>query len=136
MLGYRLVQAGLDVTILDIDTRFEKLKQFQYYDIKDPKYLDIVFDVIICDPPFFTVSFKELLHAIKTLSDFSMYKTVFMTYLYRREIKFLDAFSDYDLYRIKNRPQYKTVDVNDPKNDIRLYCNYLFPMNVVEVCED
>jgi hypothetical protein len=135
MIGARLVEAGMDVKILDIDRRFEKYEQFIYYDIKDPKYLDYEFDLIVCDPPFFNVSFTELLKAIKTLTHFTMYKSIFMTYLYRREIKFLDMFADYDLYRIKDRPQYKTLDVTDPKNDIRLYCNYLFPMDTVKKCE-
>lgn len=135
-IGVRLVEAGLDVKILDIDTRFNTYTQFVYYDVKDPQYLEDEFDVIVCDPPFFNVSFTELLHAIKTLTHFTMYKTVFMTYLKRREEKFLTKFQDFDLYRVKNRPQYQTVDVTDPKNDIRLYCNYLFPMQDVEPCDE
>lgn len=132
MIGKRLVEAGLDVSILDIDTRFDTFKEFKYYDIKNPKYLDIEFDVIVCDPPFFNVSFTELLHAMKTLAHFDTSKIIFMTYLLRRESKFVNKFSEFGINRIANRPQYKTVDVKDPKRDIRLYSNH----SKLDICEE
>ena len=125
MIGKRLVEAGLDVTILDIDERFSSYSQFKCYDITKPKYLDIHFDVIICDPPFFNVSFGKLKKALQMLSHYDMNTAVILTYLLRREDTFIRKFSEFNLHRMNRQPQYQTVDVTDPKRDIRLYTNAL-----------
>lgn len=130
MIGTRLADIGINVTILDIDTRFSNYSQFKYYDITNPQYLDDEFDLIICDPPFFNVSFSKLNKALKSLTHYDTNVSVILTYLLRRETKFLTNLSEFGLHRMNIRPQYKTVDVTDPKRDIRLYSNTIIDMMV------
>ena len=55
-LGEKLELEGREVRILDIDTRFQRLKGFCFFDIHRPEWIGETFDLIICDPPFFNVS--------------------------------------------------------------------------------
>lgn len=126
MIGKRLADAGVAVTILDIDTRFASYPQFKYFDITNPSYIETQFDLIVCDPPFFNVSFNVLLNALKSLSHYDTSTAIMITYLYRREEKFLHKLSEFNLHRISKQPTYKTVDVSDPKRDIRLYSNHIW----------
>ena len=51
---------GIKITICDIDTRFDFLPGFTYWNLKEPHPIeDKTFDMILIDPPFFSVSLDE-----------------------------------------------------------------------------
>ena len=61
---------GYDVTLLDIDTRFKDLPGFQYWDLKEPVPIEgKKFDMILMDPPFFSVNSEEQAHAMSVLAN-------------------------------------------------------------------
>jgi hypothetical protein len=121
-LAGHLAAAGMNVTNLDIDRRFEGTPGFRYFDLLEPQWLGENFDVIFCDPPFFNVSFRKLHTAIRTLAKNDFDTRVWLTYLDRRSVKLMDAFSDFKLQPTEYFPQYQTVEDCD-KNRIRLFCN-------------
>lgn len=67
LLGKSLVEAGVDVTILDIDERFSSLKGFRRFDINRPDWLGDEIDIIVCDSLFYNVSLSNLFAAHRTL---------------------------------------------------------------------
>ncbi len=61
-------QYFFDATILDIDERFADVPGYRHFDITRPEWLGIEFGAILCDPPFFNVSFRQLGDALRTLA--------------------------------------------------------------------
>src|SRR4028119_840378 len=68
LLGQRLSESGVPVRILDSDERFSTVSGFVRYDLYRPPWTGEVYDLIICDPPFFKVSLSQLFTAVRTLS--------------------------------------------------------------------
>ena len=123
-VGKRLEELGADVTILDIDERFNDLEGFKYWDIKHPKYISDEFDLIIMDPPFFNVSMREIRKAIQMLTHFDTTKTkVMISYLTRREKAFKVGMKPFNMESMEFIPEYNTVDVTEDKNRIQFYVN-------------
>ena len=84
-LGEYMSKRREGITILDIDSRFEKVKGFVRFDLKHPSKMDRIFDIIICDPPFFNFSLSEIVKAINALSRHDFSQPLLITYLKRRE---------------------------------------------------
>ncbi|MEL6613290.1 MAG: hypothetical protein AAFQ53_14415, partial [Bacteroidota bacterium] len=95
-LAETLVKRGQQVTLLDLDERFAHVPGFQRYDLTKPEWLESEFDVIVCDPPFFTVSLTQLRQALATLSHHRTEVPVLVSYLTRRDRKILTNFAEYD----------------------------------------
>jgi len=121
VLGKLLIERKVDVDILDIDRRFS-LYNLIYFNLKYPKFLGFQYDLIICDPPFFSVSLSRLFKAIYTLALYSFNQKIMISYLKRRENALLGTFEKFNLKSTGFYPRYKTVDTSD-RNKIEFYSN-------------
>jgi 16S rRNA G966 N2-methylase RsmD len=123
-LGEKLIELGVDVTILDIDNRFSDLPGFKYWDITRPKYLQEEFDLIVMDPPFFNVSMREIRKSLQVLTHYELSKSKLMiSYLSRRENAFITGMKPFEMEPLDYIPEYNTVDVTEAKNRIEFYVN-------------
>lgn len=122
LLGKNLVERGANVRILDIDTRFDHIKGFKFYDIHRPEWLGEKFDLIICDPPFFNISLFGLFAAIRMLSQNDFSQNLLVSYLSRRSRALLRTFSEFNLQPTGFFPTYQTVK-EEPRNKIEFYSN-------------
>ena len=109
MLGKRLVEVGVPVTILDIDKRFRDLTGFRQFDIQRPDWFEQEFDLIVCDPPFFNVSLSQLFTAIRMLSQFNFGQKMMISYLSRRDDALTGTFAPFGLKPTDYFPKYQTV---------------------------
>lgn len=121
-VGKRLVERDVDVTILDIDERFSSLPGFCHFDLTQPEWLGKPFGIILCDPPFFNVSFSQLVSALRMLARNDFSQPLLVSYLTRRATAFESAFAPFGLMRTGFQPGYQTV-VESPKNEIELWGN-------------
>ncbi|MEM1093279.1 MAG: hypothetical protein AAGJ10_01630 [Bacteroidota bacterium] len=121
-LGCELVQRGHHAHVLDIDERFASVPGFRRFDVTKPAWLGLSFGLIVCDPPFFTVSLRTLVRTIRMLSQHNPAQPLAVTYLKRREAALLHAFAAFGLQPTGFRCTYTTVDPS-PRNAIELYAN-------------
>ena len=124
-----LAARGRDVHVLDIDERFAGLPGFVPFDIHRPRCLNETYDLIFCDPPFFTVSLSALFSAVRLLHEFEPGRPLLMTYLTRRAQAVESVFAPMGLTRTDLRPGYLTVQSN-PRNDIVLFSNFPIPKDL------
>ena len=122
LLGKSISEAGRNVTILDIDMRFESTPGFKYFDLYKPDWLGVDFDLIICDPPFFNTSLSQLFAAIRMLSMNRFDQPLAISYLKRRENAILGTFFKFGIKPTNYLPTYQTVQHCD-KNVIEFYSN-------------
>ena len=123
MVARRLAEGGHDVTLLDVDDRFADIVPgFHRYDLTRPTWIDRRFDVLLCDPPFFGVSLKQLAAAIQLLSHHDFTQPIVVGYLTRRAEALRSAFARFQLVAAGYRPGYLTV-TNEGKNEMELYAN-------------
>ncbi|MEM6782420.1 MAG: RNA 2'-phosphotransferase [Bacteroidota bacterium] len=125
-LAETLVKRGYQVTLLDLDERFDYVPGFRRYDLTRPDWLEAEFDVIVCDPPFFTVSLTQLRRALATLTHHRSDVPVLVAYLTRRDRKLLTTFADLACRPTGFFPSYETV-TDSEKSEIQLYGNALLP---------
>ncbi|KAJ6629553.1 hypothetical protein Bhyg_16929, partial [Pseudolycoriella hygida] len=67
---YWWMEDGIGVSLLDLDTRFEYLPKFRYFDLRFPHATDLepeasLWRVIVFDPPFFYIP-MDVLHKART----------------------------------------------------------------------
>ncbi len=122
MIGLRLTEMGIDVSILDIDNRFADLPGFRHWDLYNPKWLGQKFGLILCDPPFFNVSLSQLFSAIHLLGQHDFSQPVMIGYLKRRADAILGTFSPFGLQPTGYSPGYQTVR-KIKKNEIEFFSN-------------
>ena len=122
LLGKRLAEAGVAVSILDIDERFAGVPGFQHFDLYRPKWTGRRFGLILCDPPFFNVSLSQLFAAIRLLSQNDFQQPLLVSYLGRRSSAIVGAFSRFDLRPSGYFPTYQTVQPS-PRNEIEFFSN-------------
>jgi hypothetical protein len=120
----------LRAATLDVDTRFAVVPGFRSWDLKSPAHLNDRFGVILCDPPFFSVSLGQLARAIDVLAQFDREQPIAVTYLKRREMRLLEALERFGVAPTGSRPGYKTVD-NTGRNEIEVYANFAWPRPIV-----
>ena len=121
-LGKKLVESGIDATILDVDKRFSDVQGFVYYDIYKPQWQTRTFDLIICDPPFFNVSLSQLFSAIRMLSHHNFEQPILVSYLTRRSSAIRGTFAPFQLRESGYFPGYQTVRKIE-KNEIEFFGN-------------
>lgn len=121
-IGQRLVERNVDVTILDVDERFSYLPGFRHFDLTRPDWLGEEFGLILCDPPFFNVSFSQLVAVLRLLARNDFSQPLMVSYLVRRAASFEEAFKPFGLSRTGFQPRYATV-VESPKNEIEFWSN-------------
>ena len=122
MLGAQLSLAGVQITLLDIDRRFETEPGFRYFDLNDPSWLGLEFDLIICDPPFFNVSLSRLYMALRVLARHDASQRILVSYLERRSGAFVTAMKEFDVQATGYFPGYVNLK-NEGKNRIVFFSN-------------
>lgn len=122
MLGRSLAEAGHPVAILDIDERFIGVPGFLYWNIYRPQWLNITFDIIVCDPPFFKVSLSQLFKAIRMLAHNNFDQPLLISYLQRRKDAITGSFNLFKIEPTGFYPSYNTVQKIE-KNEIEFFGN-------------
>jgi len=123
MLGREWTRRGRSATILDIDARFADVPGFVHWDIRAPRHLSERFDVIVCDPPFFNVSLRQLRTALEVLSHHDPAQRLAVTYLRRRGPAFTKALAQFGLRPTGMLATYATVDPAE-RNAIEVFANF------------
>lgn len=114
---------GISTTLLDVDERFSKLKQYKYFDILDPKKIEgFDFEFVLMDPPFFAITLKQLSNAIKVVTNFNYNCAVVVGFRYYDEKELLFEFREFKLRRSKFKLEYVTIHPNKWGN-YRFYAN-------------
>lgn len=112
-----------DVRLLDIDSRFAHLPGYVEWNIRRPRARDERFDLILCDPPFFTVSLSELFGALRLLARFDLSQPLLISYLTRRAHAIESVFAPFGLRATGVRAGYLTVQRSE-RNDIQWFANF------------
>jgi Probable N6-adenine methyltransferase len=112
-------QSGQEIHLLDIDTRFDFLPLFRYFDLLRPhEFVCSGFNIIVFDPPFFYIPMDVLhaavVHLVKGKSK------LLIGFLKREENVLLDTFRDFELRPTNFQLEYSHVKPNKWKN----YCLY------------
>ncbi|MEM8600522.1 MAG: RNA 2'-phosphotransferase [Bacteroidota bacterium] len=113
-LAETLAARGQRVTLLDLDERFAPVPGFRRYDLTRPDWLQNTFDVIVCDPPFFTVSLAQLRKAVAMLAHHRTDVPTLVAYLARRDRKLLTTFAEVG---------FRPTGFFPEKNEIQFYGN-------------
>ncbi len=127
-LGAELERRGVEATTLDLDDRFTHLRGFHPYDLSNPQPVDERFGVIICDPPFLTISLRQLFEAICVLSHNSYTQPLIVNYLHSRGPQLMRQFAHFGLRATGYAPRYGTIQ-NVGKNRMEMYANITFAVS-------
>lgn len=119
-LGHGFYTIGREETVLDIDTRFEYLPKFQYFDILYPTDTGETYNILIVDPPFFYIPMEKIYEAILFLTKGKTNVKLLIGFLKREESTLLTHFKDFKLSPTNFELKYATVKPNKWKN----YCLY------------
>ena len=121
-----------EVSLLDIDTRFEYLPKFRYFDLRYPNKTDLSSDqqlwrVVVFDPPFFYIPLTVLYDAVLYVCNNQLKTTkLLMGFLKREESTLLSVFSEFKLKRTNFPLEYSHVKPNKWRN-YALYSNVDLP---------
>lgn len=121
-----------EVSLLDIDTRFDYLPKYCYFDLRYPNNTDLSSDqkewrVLIFDPPFFYVPLDTLYKAVLYVCDNDTKNTkLLIGFLNREEPLLLSVFSAFNLKRTNFPLEYRHVKSNKWVN-YALYSNVDLP---------
>src|SRR5262245_21730232 len=113
LLGQHLARRGIAVTILDIDERFADTPGFRRFDIHRPEHLGMRFGLIVCDPPFHTISLSRLFAAVRTLARYDFEQPLLISYLERRSAALMGSFAPFKLRPTGYFPGYLTVQPSE-----------------------
>lgn len=121
-LGRALAAIGEQPCILDIDERFADVPGFTRFDLQAPSWLGDAFDLVVCDPPFFTVSLGCLFTALAMVTQHDHRRPLLVSYLSRRADAVVRAGQRFGLRATGLSVGYETVaDVE--KNEIEWFTN-------------
>jgi hypothetical protein len=125
-LGVGFHEMGREEVVLDIDTRFEFLPKFRYFDLRIPFQTEESFQVIIVDPPFFYISLDIIKEAVLTIAKGDTSVKLLIGFLKREEAALLHHFQEFNLRETNFHLEYATVKPNKWKN-YSLYSNIDLP---------
>lgn len=127
-LGHGFYSKGREEVVLDIDTRFDYLPKFRYFDILSPEHHDEEFRIIVMDPPFFYIPMETIYEAVMVLTrgDTGRRTKLMIGFLKREEKHLLDVFKEFNLRPTNFQLEYATVKPNKWKN-YTLYSNVDLP---------
>jgi len=121
-LAHKMHETGREETLLDIDTRFEYLPKYRYWDILKPAPVDAgngkPFHIIVFDPPFFYISLAQLYTAVLEVCKNDTSTKLMLGFLKREEPALLKTFAAFNLKRTNFVLEYATVKENKWTN----YC--------------
>jgi len=125
-IAHQLHQDGRNEVLLDIDTRFNYLPKFKYYNAYDPVQLDENFKLLIIDPPFFAVPIEIIRDAVDTITNKNYNTKIIIAYIKRNENSLRSAFQNYKLFPTNFPLEYVTIKPNKWSNFV-LYSNVDLP---------
>lgn len=120
------------VSLLDLDTRFEYLPKFRYFDLRCPNATDLepersMWRVIVFDPPFFYIPMDVLHKAVLYVSNGNVKQTKLLVGFLKREEKcLLETFKEFNLKRTNFPLEYAHVKSNKWVN-YAMYSNVDLP---------
>lgn len=117
-----------DVTLYDIDDRFNYLKGYKRFDILNPSAvepLETAPSVIIVDPPFFKINLVDLYNCIEFITKGDKSTKIIFAFVQREERALSNVFKAYNLQLTKFKLEYRYVDPTKWSN-YALYSNYEF----------
>jgi Probable N6-adenine methyltransferase len=121
-LGEELERRGLPARTLDLDERFSYLRGFRHYDLDNAEPLDEQFGIIICDPPFLSVSLPGLFKIMDMLSGNNYGQPLLINYLSSRATAITAAFAPFGLQATGFEPGYETIQ-NVGRNKMEFFGN-------------
>jgi len=126
-LGHAFWESSKIVSVYDIDTRFDYLPGFYFFDLRWslPKS-GIQHEIVVFDPPFFYIPMNQLYDAVlRVLNDRKSAKLL-IGFLKREEPLLLQTFKDFNLKKTKFKLMYSSVSPNKWTN-YALYSNVDLP---------
>jgi hypothetical protein len=109
-----------DEVLLDIDSRFDFLPKYKYYDVRTPYELDNNFRLLILDPPFFVVPIEEFRKAVDILTKHDYSTKLIIGFIKREEKRLMEAFKEYNLKPTNFELEYSSIKPNKWRN----FCLY------------
>ncbi|KAI8894199.1 hypothetical protein BC833DRAFT_624169 [Globomyces pollinis-pini] len=108
--------------LLDIDTRFDYLPLFRYFDLLLPHMtvIDSKFKIVVFDPPFFYIPLEVLYKAVLYVTGGNANAKLLIGFLKREEVPLLKVFKAFQLKPTSFQLQYTHVKPNKWIN----YCLY------------
>lgn len=127
-LANAFFQDGRDEKLLDIDERFNYLKYFEKFDIKNPHVPDGAgdFNIIVIDPPFFNITIKELFDATNVITNYNYKTNIIIAHITRFDHTLIKTFEPYGLSETSTPLEYAHVKPNK-WNNFKLYSNIDLP---------
>uniref|UniRef100_T1IR76 Uncharacterized protein n=1 Tax=Strigamia maritima TaxID=126957 RepID=T1IR76_STRMM len=124
---------GEAVSLLEIDTRFQYLPKFRYFDLRYPEETGVnleeqeLWRVIVFDPPFFYIPMQVLYDAVLYVCQNKIKTTkLLLGFLKREERLLLTTFKEFNLKRTNFPLEYAHVKPNKWIN-YALYSNVDLP---------
>jgi hypothetical protein len=121
-----LVRYTTGTVLLDIDERFADVPGFKKWNLYRPEPVGD-FDVLVCDPPFKTVTFSQLFNALRVLANGDFSQPIMITGLASREADLLATFHPFKLRPTGIQARYVSVQDQDGRNKIMFYANFRVP---------
>lgn len=121
-LGQELEKGGVSCRTLDVDARFSHLRGFRPYDLGEPEPLGERFGVIICDPPFLTITLQQLFHAVEILSLGNYAQPLLINCLSSRAPLITRIFTPFGLKSTGYGPGYEKIQ-NSGRNRMEFFGN-------------
>ena len=116
-----------DEVLLDIDTRFNYLPKFKYYDAYNPRKNDTYFyKLLIIDPPFFAIPIEIIKKAVDVITNNNYDTKILIAYIKRNEKRLRLAFKEYKLFPTTFPLEYASIKPNKWGNFV-LYSNIELP---------
>lgn len=125
-LGEGFFRIGREEVVLDIDTRFDYLPKFRYFDIRAPVAQEEDFRIIILDPPFFYLSMEQIYNSVLAITKGNFDTKILIGFLKREEKTLLTTFKKFNLRETNFKLEYATTRPNKWKN-YALYSNIDLP---------
>ena len=125
-LGHGFYQIGRQELVLDIDTRFDYLPRFKYFDILYPIEIDDNIHIIVMDPPFFYIPMEKMYEAVMKITNGNTNYKLMIGFLIREEKILLETFHEFKLKKTNFPLEYATAKPNKWKN-YALYSNIDLP---------
>jgi len=126
------MEDGEGVSLLDLDTRFEYLPKFRYFDLRIPNATNLEpeassWKIIVFDPPFFYIPMNVLYEAVIYVAKGNVKQTKLLVGFLKREEKILlETFKQFNLRRTSFPLEYEHVKSNKWVN-YAMYSNVDLP---------
>lgn len=114
--------------LFDLDKRFQFLSNYHYFDMLNLplNFLDLEFDILVFDPPFFYIEMQDLFRAVCFLLKNDFKRKLMMGFQVKHENLVLEYFKKFNLKRTKFFLEYENIKSERCLN-YALYSNICLP---------